>query len=146
MGMYNEVCSKIRAFNRFYTVQMEMMNSDYLGSAYSVTEARILFEIKTHSGCMQSDIAKALHIDKSYLSRIIRRFSVKGLLEKQKCDGDKRAEKITLTRLGNAEADKLIELTNNRITSQISGLNQGECDALLAALDTVITILGKEGC
>ncbi|MCD8148504.1 MAG: MarR family winged helix-turn-helix transcriptional regulator [Clostridiales bacterium] len=144
MAMNDEICSKIRMFNRFYTVQMELLSSNYLGSDYCVTETRVLFEIKNHSGCMQSDIVKALHIDKSYLSRIIRRFSAKGLVEKSKCEGDKRAGKLTLTELGNAETENLIALTNNRITSQISGLDQSECNALSAAFDTVISILGKE--
>ncbi len=146
MDMYDDVCNKIRAFNRFYTVQMELLSSSYLGSDYSVTETRVLFEIKNHSGCLQSDIVKTLHIDKSYLSRIIRRFSAKGFVEKSKCGGDKRAEKLTLTELGNAETENLIALTNTRITSQVSGLDRGECDALSAALDTVISILGKEEC
>ncbi|MCD8145389.1 MAG: MarR family winged helix-turn-helix transcriptional regulator [Oscillospiraceae bacterium] len=144
MDRYDEVCSKIRAFNRFYTVQMELLSSGYLGSDYSVTETRVLFEIKNHSGCMQSDIVKTLHVDKSYLSRIIRRFSAKGLVEKIKCDGDKRAEKLALTELGNVETENLIALTNKRINAQISGLDQSECDALSDALDTVISILGKE--
>ncbi|MCD8124350.1 MAG: MarR family winged helix-turn-helix transcriptional regulator [Lachnospiraceae bacterium] len=146
MNMYDEVCNKIRAFNRFYTVRMELLSSNYLGSDYSVTETRVLFEIKNHSGCLQSDIVKTLHIDKSYLSRIVRRFSAKGLVEKNRCDGDKRAGKLTLTELGDAETDNLIALTNRRITSQISGLDQVECNALSAALDTVISILGKEEC
>ncbi|MCD8107223.1 MAG: MarR family winged helix-turn-helix transcriptional regulator [Oscillospiraceae bacterium] len=146
MDMYAEVCNKIRAFNRFYTVHMELLSDGYLGSEYSVTETRVLFEIKNHSGCLQSDIVKTLHIDKSYLSRIIRRFSERGLVEKSKCDKDKRAGKLTLTELGNVETENLIALTNSRITSQISGLDQGECDALSAALDTVISILGKEEC
>ena len=144
MDMYDEVCNKIRAFNRFYTVQMELLSSNYLGSDYSVTETRVLFEIKNYSGCLQNDIVKTLHIDKSYLSRIIRRFSECGLVEKSKCDEDKRAGKLTLTELGEAETEKLIALTNSRITSQISGLDQGECNVLSAALGTVISILGKE--
>ncbi len=143
MGMYDELCSKIRAFNRFYTVQMELLSANYLGTAYSVTETRVLFELKNRSGCMQSEVAKALRIDKSYLSRIVRRFTAKGLVERRKCDGDKRAEELTLTALGTAETERLIALTNSRITSQLSGLDQSDCDALSAALDTVISILGK---
>ncbi len=143
MGMYDELCSKIRAFNRFYTVRMELLSANYLGTAYSVTETRVLFELKNRGGCMQSEVAKALRIDKSYLSRIVRRFTAKGLVERRKCDGDKRAEEITLTALGDWETAHLIALTNSRITAQLSGLDQSDCDALSAALDTVISILGK---
>ena len=146
MDNCNELCQKIREFNRFYTVQMDFLNSGYLGSSYSITETRILFELKTHAGCTQSDIAKKLHIDKSYLSRIIRKFAQKGLVEKSKFDGDRRAEILSLTSLGDTETDHLIELANERISSQISCFSSEECDILFSSLNTILTIYGRSGC
>ncbi|MCD8118005.1 MAG: MarR family winged helix-turn-helix transcriptional regulator [Lachnospiraceae bacterium] len=143
MKQYNEVCSKIREFNRFYTVQMELLSSNYLGSPYSVTETRILFELWSHRGCQQSEIVRTLHIDKSYLSRIMRRFCAKGLVEKSRTGSDKRVENLFLTQFGNAETERLIELTNQRILAQIKNLGEEECDQLSAALDTVISVLGR---
>lgn len=145
MSKHDELCNKIRAFNRFYTVQMDFLNSTYLGSNYSTAEIRTLFEIKIRKECTQSEIARTLNIDKSYLSRIIRRFIAKGFIQKTKCNDDKRTEIISLTKLGNSEADKLIDLTNKKITSQIMGLNSNECRKLSNALDTVILILEKGG-
>ncbi|MCD7822812.1 MAG: MarR family winged helix-turn-helix transcriptional regulator [Oscillospiraceae bacterium] len=146
MDNRNELCQKIREFNRFYTVQMGFLNSGYLGSSYSITETRILFELKTHAECTQSDIVKKLHIDKSYLSRIIKKFAQKGLVEKSKFDGDKRAEILSLTALGNSETDHLIELANERISSQISSLNSEDCDILFSSLETILTVYGRSGC
>ncbi|MCD8024128.1 MAG: MarR family winged helix-turn-helix transcriptional regulator [Candidatus Gastranaerophilales bacterium] len=145
MGKYDELCNKIRTFNRFYTVKMDFLNSTYLGSKYTTAETRILFEIKIKKECTQSEIAKTLNIDKSYLSRIIRRFITKGFVQKTKSTKDKRAEIISLMEQGNSEADKLIDLTNKQITAQIMGLNSNECRKLSNALDTVILILEKGG-
>ena len=144
MDRYDKTISEIRKFNRFYTVNMGFLNSDYLDTAYSIAETRILFEIKLHGTCIQSDIVKTLHIDKSYLSRLIKRFYKNGLIKKDKSDDDKRATKITLTAKGNTEAERLIKLTNNHIKAQISKLSSDECSKLCNSLNTVISILGKE--
>lgn len=143
MDDYDKTINEIRRFNRFYTVNMGFLNSSYLDSKYSIVETRILFEIKTHKVCIQSDIIKTLHIDKSYLSRIIQRFCEKGIVEKIKSDDDKRTTKIVLTAMGNAETERLIELTNQQIKAQIVGLSSNECNSLCTALNTIISIWGK---
>lgn len=144
MEIYSKTVNEIRKFNRFYTVTMGFLSSGYLDSDYSIAETRILFEINTHGTCIQSDIVKTLHIDKSYLSRIIQRFCKKGLVEKVKSDDDKRASKITLTEAGKMETTRLIALTNKKIRSQLADLSHDECDELCKSLNTVISILGKE--
>lgn len=144
MREYGKAIDAIREFNRFYTVNMEFLNSNYLDSNYSVVETRILFEIKIHNACTQSDIVKILHIDKSYLSRIIQRLCAKGIIQKTKSNNDKRTTIITLTTAGNEEANQLIELTNCQIEKKVAGLSSDECSKLCNALGTVISILGKE--
>lgn len=146
MDFYDKVIEEIRRFNRFYTVNMGFLDSVYLDSDYSITETRILFEIKVHGTCIQSDIVKTLHIDKSYLSRLVQRFCKKGLVKKIKSDDDKRMTKITLTERGMEEIEKLTVLTNMQIESQVKGFDPDECDRLCNALNTIISILGKEGC
>lgn len=146
MAFYDKVIEEIRRFNHFYTVNMGFLDSGYLDSDYSITEIRILFEIKVHETCIQSDIVKTLHIDKSYLSRLVQRFCKKGLVEKIKSDDDKRTTKITLTERGIEEIEKLTVLTNTQIESQVKGFDSDECDRLCTALNTIISILGKEGC
>lgn len=144
MNEYDKAISEIRKFNRFYTVNMGFLNSEYLDSKYSIAETRILFEIKIHQNCIQNDIVQTLHIDKSYLSRIVQRLCAKGIVEKIKSDDDKRTTRITLTEMGNAETERLIQLTNQQIKEQIIGLSPDECNELCTALNTVISILGKE--
>ena len=144
--MYNkdQMINEIRKFNRFYLVNMGFLGSNYWGSEYSIAETRILFEIMTQGICIQSNIVKALHIDKSYLSRIIDRLCKKGLVEKRSAKHDKRAMEIMLTDKGKAESEKLVALTNRRIEAQIAGLNMDDCNKLCDALCAVMKILEKE--
>lgn len=143
MDGYDKTINEIRKFNRFYTVSMGFLDSEYLDTKYSIVETRILFEIKIHEKCIQSDIAKILHIDKSYLSRIVTRFYREGLIEKEKSDEDKRATYISLSEKGGAETERLIELTNNQIKNKIRKLSFDECNNLCDAMNVVISILGK---
>lgn len=144
MMNYDKVVDEIREFNRFYTVNMGFLDSNYLDSSYSIAEMRILFELKSNDGCIQNDIVKLLHIDKSYLSRLINRLCKRQLVEKQKSESDRRAANIMLTEKGIAETDRLIALTNHRIALQILELSSDECGRLCEALYTVMEILGKE--
>lgn len=146
MSEIDKTINEIRKFNRFYTVSMGLLDSGYLDTEYSVVETRILFEIKMHEKCIQSDIAKTLHIDKSYLSRLTKRFYKNGLIEKDKSDEDKRATYISLTEKGSAETERLIALTNNQIKAKINKLSFDECDELCDAMNVIISILGKGEC
>lgn len=140
---YDKTIHELRKFNRFYTVSMGFLDLEYLDTEYSIAETRILFEIKTYGKCIQSELAKILHIDKSYLSRIVKRFYKDGLVEKDKSDEDKRAIYISLTEKGRMETEKLIELTNIQIETKINKLSFDECNKLCDAMDTIISILAK---
>lgn len=144
MDKQEKTIHEIRKFNRFYMVSMGFLDSNYLDTQYSVVETRILFEIQKNERCIQNDIVKELHIDKSYLSRIIKGFCKNDLVRKDKSGEDKRATFITLTEKGAAETERLIELTNQQIKEKISGLSTEECGRLCSALDTVISILGRD--
>lgn len=89
MNIYDIATNEIRHFNRFYTVTMGLLNSSYFDTEYSLAEIRILFEIHLRKICIQNDIVKDLHIDKGYLSRIIKNFCKNGLIEKQNPTGIK---------------------------------------------------------
>lgn len=144
MDKYDKTIHEIRKFNRFYTVSMGFLNSGYLDTSYSIVETRVLFEIKMHGNCVQSDIAKTLHIDKSYLSRMISRFYKNGLVEKIQSEEDKRITHIALTETGNMETERLIELTDHQIKANIIHLSSDECEKICDAMNVVMSILGKE--
>lgn len=123
---------------------MGLLDSSYFDTEYSLAEIRILFEIHLRKICIQNDIVKDLHIDKGYLSRIIKNFCKNGLIEKQKSDRDKRKICLVLTEKGNQETERLIELTNLQIKMKISKLSSEQCTDLCSAMNTMISILGGE--
>ena len=70
----------VRQFNRFYTHAFGFLQKRILGSAYSLIEARVLYEVANDKGCYAKDISKALDIDRGYLSRILKKLETAGLI------------------------------------------------------------------
>lgn len=141
MEKKKEIIERIREFNRFYTVLIGTLNTRFLGSDYSVTETRILFELISHGDCNAKDIITDLHIDKSYMSRIIKSFENKGLITKKVSEKDRRAYIIHLTDRGIEETQTLISRTNLQIGELISNLELDECNEICQAMDLITDYL-----
>ncbi len=145
METKEEAVNRIRRFNRFYTVLIGSLNRRFLGTDFSVTETRILFELAANNGCSANILAEELHIDKSYLSRIIKEFEKKLLISKTTDVRDRRASLITLTEKGTAAVSRLINETNQQIMSLIDTLSISDCAELCGAMDTITQLFSKKG-
>lgn len=134
---------KVRAFNRFYMPRMNLLGNHYLGSEYSATEARVLFEIREHDGCNAACIAKAMNIDKSYLSRIIASHEKNGYLVKAVSSADKRSHELHLTEKGVERAEEFVKMSDEDVTRILAPLTSSERKRVVDALETITTLLGK---
>lgn len=134
---------RIREFNRFYIPLLRLLDNHYLGSEYTPTEARVLFEIYEHDGCSAAYIAKAMNIDKSYLSRIIRAHEKKGYLARTVQETDSRVYRLHLTESGLSLTEDFIQKSNREVGDIIQALGEEECTKLMNALDTTMAILGN---
>lgn len=132
--------NQIREFNRFYTVLLGFLNRNYLDSGYSVTETRILFELHQNGPQSANDLIELLHLDKSYISRIIRSFEQKELLLRTAAPHDRRFLIIQLTSKGIAEAQKLIHITNQEILKLIEPFTSQDCSDLCDAMRNIIDL------
>lgn len=138
-----DIIAKIRAFNRFYMPSMNLLGDHYLGSEYSVTEARVFFEIYENEGCNAAHIAQLMNIDKSYLSRIIKGHEKNGYIRRERSEGDGRSFRLYLTDAGKVRAEDLIRKSNEEIGQVINGLSSKEEQQLTEALEIVTSILSK---
>ncbi len=141
--MTDATVQKIRAFNRFYMPRMNLLGNHYLGSEYSATEARVLFEVLQNDGCTATSIARAMNIDKGYLSRIISAHEKAGYLRRTVSSGDGRARSLHLTETGRARAQEFVDLSNEEVADILAPLSPAERKRLEDALDTVTELLSK---
>src|SRR5580704_16510651 len=95
-----DAVAAVRAFNRLYTNVIGVLRGSYLGSPYSLTEARLLFELGQQDSTGVSALRRGLDIDAGYLSRILSRFEATGLITRNKSGTDARRQVIALTPAG----------------------------------------------
>ena len=139
-----ETINQIREFNRFYTVLIGFLNRNYLDSNYSVTETRILFELRQNEQLNANKLIDLLHLDKSYISRIIRNFEKAELITRTPSLDDKRALIIQLTNKGLEETEKLINITNLEIFKLVEPFNSETCNDLCNAMKKIINIFTND--
>lgn len=135
----NEIDSitEIRGFNRFYTNILGLLDQHILDSGYSLTEARVIFEISKTECCTANQLCSTLDMDRSYMSRIIRKFEKEGLILRHAGSHDGRNMEIHLTEKGNKIFRELDHRSNEQIREIISKLDSAECETLLHAMRTV---------
>ena len=90
----------VRRFNRFYTRQIGVLQDHLLASPYSLTEVRMLYELAHRERPTASDLCRELGLDAGYLSRILRTFEKRGLIQKRPSAADARQIELTLTAAG----------------------------------------------
>lgn len=141
--MSQPLVNTLRAFNRFYLPTMELLDDRYLGSEFSVPEGRVLYEIYHARGCSAVTLAKTLRLDKSYLSRILRRHEKRGLLRRAVSQRDARVHELYLTEEGVRRTEALIARIDGRLASFLAPLPEADSASLARALGEVTALLQK---
>ncbi|WP_033070278.1 bifunctional helix-turn-helix transcriptional regulator/GNAT family N-acetyltransferase [Thalassospira australica] len=134
----------IRAFNRFYTRQIGLLSESLHKSAFSLTEARVLFELDARGAQVVGKLAATLDLDPAYLSRILTRFKKAGLITLQTDSKDRRVRVAELTALGRETYGDLQSASRNEVTSLIAPLTEDQRDELTSAMKTIQTLLGSD--
>ncbi len=129
----------VRAFNRFYTNIIGLLHGMYLGMPYSLTEARLLFEMARRDVTAVADLRRALDIDAGYLSRVLARFEADGLVTRRRSDADGRRQDIELTSAGRAAAAELDARSARQAGELLAGVDRRR---LLDAMREITSLLG----
>ncbi|MBI3515924.1 MAG: bifunctional helix-turn-helix transcriptional regulator/GNAT family N-acetyltransferase [Proteobacteria bacterium] len=141
-----ERVAAVRRFNRFYTKQIGVLREGLHDSAFSLTEARVLYELAHRDGLTAGQLAKELALDAGYLSRILRAFARRGLLDKTVSEADGRQSLLALTKAGRAAFAPLNEGSRVEIGAMLAPLADARQRRLVAAMDTIEGLLsGRDG-
>lgn len=133
----NDIITEIRGFNRFYTNILGLLDQQIIDSGYSLTEARILFEIGKTDTCTANQLCSILDIDRSYMSKIINKFEKKQLISRSISNVDSRNIEIHMTEKGKAVLRDLESRANTQIEDLISKFDMEECEKLISGIRTV---------
>src|SRR5271166_3536356 len=116
----------VRRFNRFYTQRLGVLQRGWLDSPFSLTQARVLYEIKQRERATATDIARDLGLDAGYLSRILRRFHRSGLIRKDVSPDDGRQSFLSMTARGHKAFDPLETRTERKVGALLGRLRAPE--------------------
>src|ERR1700692_1145496 len=92
--------SAVRAFNRFYTRKLGVLDQQLLKSPFSLSEARVLYELAHRGNLAAKEIGIELGLDPGYLSRIVQKFDEDGLIARKALPSDRRPFPLDLTARG----------------------------------------------
>jgi DNA-binding MarR family transcriptional regulator/GNAT superfamily N-acetyltransferase len=131
----------IRSFNRFYTREIGVLGEGLLDSPYSLTEARVLYELGRSEGTETKGLRGALGLDRGYLSRILVRFERAGLLRRGRSAVDGRRQTLELTDRGRDLVADLDRRAREEIGARLESVEEADRGRLLAAMGTIRGLL-----
>lgn len=116
-----------------------------LHSPYTLTEARVLFEVARGEGMAASDLVRDLGLDPGHLSRIIGGLDRRGLLERVPSAADGRRRLLRLTEAGEEAFSMLDRRSREEVSGMLEGVEERDQRRLLDAMRTIEEILGGDG-
>lgn len=131
----------LRRFNRFYTHRIGVLREGLSQSRFSLTEARVLYELANRLDPTASDLGTALGLDAGYLSRILRGFEMEGLLTRTQSTTDRRQSVLSLTDTGRTAFAPLDSAARQESAALLNRLPEDRQAALLDSMRRIETLL-----
>lgn len=127
----------VRRFNRFYTRQIGLLHAGHLGSPFSLTEVRVLYELAHGDGRTATELGADLGLDAGYLSRILRRFERMKLIAREASASDKRRSHLRLTRAGRGAFAPLHKKASEEVAAMLAHLAPAARREVLSGMDRI---------
>jgi DNA-binding MarR family transcriptional regulator/GNAT superfamily N-acetyltransferase len=131
----------VRRFNRFYTRSIGVLQEAWLNGPFSLTEARVLYELVHRQNATATVVRNTLDLDPGYLSRMLASFEKRGLIRKTPSKTDARQTFLAITGKGRRQFDPLDSRTNQQVRAMLQRLSESDQRRLLGAMQTIHKLL-----
>jgi DNA-binding MarR family transcriptional regulator/GNAT superfamily N-acetyltransferase len=131
----------VRAFNRFYTRKLGVLDQHLSKSPYSLSEARVLYELAHRDELAAKEIGNELGLDPGYLSRIVQSFEESGLITRKPLATDRRQFRLSLTAKGRQAFAKLNKASQDDVAAMLAPLSAGDGRRLTEAMAAIEHLL-----
>lgn len=132
-----DAVARVRAFNRFYTRVIGVLGEGLLDTPFSLSEARVIFELAQADSREVVDLRRALGLDAGYLSRVLARFEGAGLVVRSRSETDGRRQVVALTAAGRETARDLDDRSRADVGTLLRPLEAARQRQLLGAMDAI---------
>jgi len=133
----------VRQFNRFYTRRIGVLHEHLLASEFSLTEARILYELAHRDALTTSTLCRELELNSGYMSRVVAGFEKKGLVKKSPSPDDARATRLQLSAKGQKAFKALNQASRDEVAAMLEQLPQSAQRQLVEAMQQIRSLLGE---
>ena len=134
----------VRRFNRFYTRQVGALDEGLLRNPFTLSEARVIYEIAQRQPTTATELRKDLRLDAGYLSRLLRSLGQRGVIGKRASDIDGRRSMLVLTKAGRMAFRKLDAASKKDVEAWLEGVPREEAQRLAGAMRVIERTLGGE--
>lgn len=131
----------VRRFNRFYTKKIGVLTDDYLKSPFSVSEARVIYELAHHEQTTATELGNELGLDAGHLSRILRDLQRQKLVDKQRSEADGRQTILRLSTKGQSAFATINSRSHSGIEAMLSKLATDDQMRLTQAMAQIEQLL-----
>ena len=133
----------VRHLNRFYTKQIGVLNEGLLESPFTLTEARIIYELANRERATAPELGNELGMDPGYLSRTLRALETRKVITRKTSSTDARQSVVGLSAKGRKEFESLDRLSRNQIEEILNELSPVEQKRLLSAMTLIENTLAR---
>jgi DNA-binding MarR family transcriptional regulator/N-acetylglutamate synthase-like GNAT family acetyltransferase len=135
----------VREFSRFYTRRLGTLDEGLLDTPWTLTEARVVFELGQAASTDMAALRTSLDIDSGYLSRLLAKFDAAGLIARSASATDGRRQALSLTAAGKRLYRTLGERSNRQVAGLLAPLAGPARESLAGAMRTVMRTLDDQG-
>ena len=133
----------VREFSRFYTRRLGTLDEGLLETPWSLTEARVIFELAQAPSTDMAALRTSLALDSGYLSRLLAKIDAAGLIARTTSPVDGRRQALALTTAGKRLFRTLDERSNRQVAALLAPLSDSAQEALAGAMRTVMRTLDE---
>ena len=131
----------VRRFSRFYTRRIGVLHEGLLDGPLSLTEARVVYELAQVETSTAGRLGVDLGLDAGYLSRILRGFHERGLIDRRSSAADGRQTLLSLTDAGRVVYAAMDARSQTEVGAMLEQLSTADQRRLVAALASAETLL-----
>jgi DNA-binding MarR family transcriptional regulator len=129
-----DLIDDIRAASRLMVRELGFMEATLAASDYPPSAVHAILEIGIRGPMTSGQIAGVLHLEKSSVSRLVRKLIESGELKEMSDAADGRVKPLTLTAKGQRTLAALHEFGRRQVSGALSRLSESERDAVREGL------------
>lgn len=144
LDQHAQAIRRVRAFNRLYTNRLGLLDSRLDGSDFTLSEARVLYELAQRADTTAAEIGRCLNMERAQISRTLKRFRGQKLVESRENPSHGRQQLLSLTETGRRAFEDLNARADKAIAGFLDDLGPRRAERLLKAAGSMAEALDPE--